>query len=231
VNTLQTIIDDMTLPHESKLHGVPDTYDWSRGPRLGRGNNAGDFKAFTAWGQVYEAADGNPATNTRVELRDIKAYVLSKKTGQWSLLQHTQDVDGAAFKEDFAENVSAAPEARREKDGTVSVTAGGGYNYHFWPSSGRATIDPDDIAGVFTTVQARLIMDDPAKPDDRDTAQYLLGMGGDYWLSLTAEWKPDWSTVGDAGIGRMKFVTPEWQAFNMTTLPANALRVNPPPLR
>ncbi len=219
----------MTLPHEAKLHGVPDTYDWANGPRMGRGNNAGDFKAFTAWGQVYESAVGNTATNTRVELRNIRAYLLSKKTNTWVLLQFTKDVEGAAFKEDFANNTSVEPQARREPDGSVSVTAGGGYNYHFWPSSGRATIDPADIAGVFTTVQARLILDDPAKPDDREKAQYLLGMGGDYWLSLTAQWQPDWSTVGDAAIGRMRFVTTEWQSFNMTTLSAEEIRKNPPP--
>ena len=230
-NTLQTIADDMRLPHAAKLHGVPAAYDWADKPRLGRGNDPGVFKAFIAWGQVYESAQGNPAINTRVQLRNLEGFLLSKKTGQWTRLQFSVDVDGAAFKEDFANNASQPPQQRREPDGGVSVTAGGGYNFHFWCSCGRTVIDPRDVAGVFTTAQARLILGDATKPDDRATAQYLLGMGADYWLDQSGEWKADWSANGDVGIGRMKFVTNDWQAFNMTTLSLNDLEKNPPPLR
>jgi hypothetical protein len=230
VNSLETIINDMTLPHEDKAAGVPESYDWASGPRIGRGNEPGDFKAFIAWGQVYEAASGNPAKNTRVELKNIKAYILSKADGKWHLLQSSTDVEGAAYREDFVNDESKTLELRTEPDGSISVTAGDGYNFHFWTSSGRSTIDPDDVAGVFTTVQARLIVDDPTLPDDRATAKYLLSMGGDYWLSLSAQWKSDWSANGDAAIGRFKYVTSEWQAFNMTTLSEEELRNNPPPL-
>ena len=230
-NTLQTIANDMHLPHATKLHGVPDAYDWANKPRLGRGNDPGAFKAFIAWGQVYESAQGNLAINTRVQLRNLEAFLLSKKTNQWTRLQFSADVEGAAFKEDFANNASQPPQQRREPDGGVSVTAGGGYNFHFWCSCGRSTIDPLDIAGVFTTVQARLILNDAKIADDRATAQYLLGMGADYWLDQSAQWKADWSANGDVGIGRMKFVTNDWQAFNMTTVTLSDLEKNPPPLR
>lgn len=231
VNSIQTIIDDMTKPHEAKLHGVPASYDWSTGPRMGHGTPPADFKAFIPWGQVYEAGDGNPATNTRVHLRDIRAYVLSKKTGKWQLLTHSDDVEGSAFREDFAGNDSKPADLRTEPDGGVSVKAGDGYNFHFWSSTGRQPINPNDVAGVFTTVQGRLVVDDPSKPDDRTQARYLLGMGGDYWRSLTAQWDAAFNNVGDAAIGRMKWVTTEWQAFNMTTLSADEIRKNPPPLK
>lgn len=231
VNNVQTIIDDMTQPHDAKLHGVPASYDWSAGPRMGHGTPPAEFTAFIPWGQVYEPAEGNPAPNARVQLRDIRAYVLSKKTGKWQLLTHSDDVEGNAFREDFAGNDNHPADVRNEPDGGVSVKAGDGYNYHFWSRTGRQPIDPNDVAGVFTTVQGRLIVDDPAKPDDRATARYLLGMGGDYWRSLTAQWDAAFNNVGDAAIGRMKWVTTEWQAFNMTTLPADELRKNPPPIK
>ena len=148
INSVQTIIDDMEKPHDAKLHGVPASYDWSRGPRMGHGTPPADFKAFIPWGQVYEPADGNPATNTRVQLRDIRAYVLSKKTGKWQLLTHSDDVEGGAFREDFAGNDSKPADVRNEPDGGVSVKAGDGYNFHFWSSTGRQPINPDDVAGV-----------------------------------------------------------------------------------
>jgi len=229
INSIETMADDMTLPHEAAPHGVPASFDWGRGPRLGMGNQPGEFRALTAWGQLYEAAEGNPAANTRVQLRNIRAYVLSKKDGQWHMVQSSRGAEGAAYVEDFAGDVNKPPEARWEADGSVSVKAGGGYNYHFWPDSGRAAIDPQDIGGVFTTVQARLVVDDPDQPDDRAQARYLLSMGGDYWLSLSAQWD-EWKTNGDVGIGRFKVVRLEWQAFNMTTLTLEELKQNPPPL-
>jgi hypothetical protein len=231
VNSVQTIIDDMTKPHDATLHGVPASYDWAAGPRMGHGPPPADFAAFIPWGQVYEPADGNPAPNTRVHLRDIRAYVLSRKTGQWQLLTHSDGVEGNAFREDFSGNDNKPADAREEPGGGVSVRTGDGYNFHFWSRTGRQPIDPNDVAGVFTTVQGRLILDDSARPDDRATARYLLGMGGDYWRSLTAQWDAAFNNVGDAAIGRMKFVASEWQAFNMTTLPADEIRKNPPPLK
>ena len=76
------IADDMRLPHESRPHGVPDFIDWAEKPRMGMGNDPGDFEAFIAWGQLYEAVEGNPATNTRVQITGMKAYILSKADGE-----------------------------------------------------------------------------------------------------------------------------------------------------
>jgi len=229
VNSVQTVIDDMTLPHEGRPHGVPLNYDWAVGPRVGMGNDPGAFRAMTAWGQIYEDASGNPASNSRVQIAGMAAYLLGKKDGKWHVLQLSRKVEGAAYREDFAGDVNKPPDVRQEPDTTVSVTAGGGFNYHFWPSTGRASIDPDDVGGIFTTVRARLILDDSTGNDDRATARYLLSMGGDYWLSLSAQWD-NFRTNGDIGIGRFKYVRTEWRAFNMTSLPAAELRRNPPPV-
>jgi hypothetical protein len=228
VNYVQVIINDMTLPHEGAPHGVPLNYDWALGPRVGMGDDPGTFRAMTAWGQIYEEASGNPATNSRVQIRNMRAFLLGKKDGKWRLLQSSRRVEGAAYREDFAGDVNKPPDIRQEPDTTVSVTAGGGYNYHFWPSTGRASIDPDDVGGIFTTVQARLILNDSTKGDDRAAARYLLSTGGDYWLSLSAQWD-NFKTNGDIGIGRFKYVRTQWQAFNMTSLTAAELRGNPPP--
>jgi hypothetical protein len=231
LNSVQLILDDMRLPHAGRPSGVPESYDWSAAPRLGYGDEPGALRAFITWGQVYEDANGSPATNTRVQLRDIEAYYLSVTTGRWELLQFSRLVEGAAYVEDFVDNASIPPDIRVEPDGTISVTAGNGYNFHFWAATGRVEIDPADIGGVFATVQARLIVDNPALPDDRTQARYLLSAGADYWLDLAAQWQSDWSANGDVGIGRFRYVTEEWAAFNMTTVPADVLCANPPPLR
>ena len=41
VNSIQTIVDDMRLPHEGRPHGVPGSFDWATGPRTGMGNDPG----------------------------------------------------------------------------------------------------------------------------------------------------------------------------------------------
>jgi hypothetical protein len=145
-----------------------------------------------------------------------------------TLLQSARLAEGAAYVEDFAGNVSVPADIRVEPDGTISIRAGGGYNFHFWPETGRVALDPADIGGIFTTVQARLIMDNPARPDDRDHARYLLSVGADYWLRLDSEWDY-FETNGDVGIGRFRYVTSEWQSFNMTLwLPPCCAPIRPP---
>lgn len=230
INSLETIIYDMKPPHEARPRGVPSNYNWTFGPRIGRGNNSQGFKAMIAWGQLYEAEEGNTATNTRVQIRDIQAYILSKKDGKWRSFESSKLIAGSAYREDYAGDVSQAADIRYEQDGSISVKAGNGYNFHFWSANGRAEIEPGDIGGVLTTVQARLVIDDPQKPDDRNQARYLLSMGGDYWLNLTAKWD-NWKTNGDIGIGKFKYVEQEWQAFNMTTLSPDEIYQNPPPIQ
>ncbi len=223
---VQTIIDDMTLPHEGKLHGVPDYYNWAKGPSVDGTIGPGTWTAFIAWGQLYEAAEGNPATNTRVQIGEMTAYYLSKSDSQWHLLQRSR-AKGAAYREDFSGDVSKPADVRDEASRGISVTAGGGYNFHFWPEQGRVDIDPADIVGVFTTFKARLITADADKPDDRAKAKYLLGTGCDYWLSKNASWD-NWETNGRCALGRMKVVRQDWRTFSAHTLPA--IRQNPPPL-
>jgi hypothetical protein len=219
----------MTYPHEGMPHGVSTSYDWALGPRLSMGNNPEGFKAMTAWGQLYESAGGNPATNTRVQIKNIQAYLLSKQDNKWHLLQSSKKIEGAAYREDFAGDVHKPADIRYEPDGSISVKAGQGYNFHFWCPNGRVSINPKDVAGIFVTVQARLIIDNPQQADDRFKARYLLSVGGDYWLNLTAKWDK-WTTNSDIGIGKFKHVTTEWQAFNIITLSPTEIRKNPPPI-
>ncbi|HEY3418252.1 MAG TPA: hypothetical protein VGM23_15350, partial [Armatimonadota bacterium] len=105
-NTVATIIEDMTLKHEGNPHGVPAAWDWARRPVIHLGNNPGRFSAMIAWGQVYEADCGNPATNTRVQLRNIRTYCLSRRSGRWLTLQSSPLVEGEAYREDYAGDVS-----------------------------------------------------------------------------------------------------------------------------
>lgn len=219
---VEQLVSDMRDPHEGRLHGVPDSYDWSARPRLGRGNDATGAGAITAWGQVYEDAAGNPATGCRVALREATAWLRSTATGSWRQVQRTTGVTAAGFAEDF-QGPGGDVAARTEPDGSTSAFPGNGLTVHFWPQD-RAAIDPADVGGVVSAFEARLVPADPARPGDCAGARFLAAAGADYHPSVTGG-----APQGDLGIGRHRYVTPEWQLFTMTTLSEADTRANPLP--
>ena len=245
-NSIEIIIDDMRLPHEGIPNGVPLEDGWALEPRISMGNQPNNYKALLAWGHLYEDTTGNHTINTRVQIRNIKGYYLSKSDGQWHLLQSSYDVDGRYFLESYAGNENIEADVRNEPDGSISVTAGNGYNFHFWTQvrnyrisqcdstelslTPRTCINSDDIAGIFTTFQARLILQDPSMPDDRDQARYIIGAGADYWIDLDTQWGGYCVNNCEIGIGRLKYVKKYWQSFNMITMPEIEIRSNPPPI-
>jgi len=239
-NSVQIIIDDMTLPPDAALHGVPANFSWGSGvaqPQpisVPAKNGAGQWwRAITAWGQAYLPVEGSAATNTRCQIRNLQTRVLLKN-GVWKTVQSSVNPEGHAFFENFTNDLSVNAGERDESKngGGISVKVGigkwAGHNYHFWPVGSRPSIDPDNLVGIFTACEARLIVDDPALPDDRSSCSNLLQMGADWWIHPSAHWTPDWlSNSGIAG-GRSKWITTNWQSFNMCTmLPANILN-NPP---
>ena len=223
------VAQDMQGNNEGNPHGVPLSYDWAVGPSVVMGNNPNGWQAITSWGSVYEAAEGNPATNTRVNIRNMRTYLLQKSTGKWLLLQNTSQPDGAAYLEDFSGDTNQPGDVRNEADGTISVTAGGGYNFHFYPVD-RASINPNDVGGVVVVVEARLIVANLTRPDDRSIARYLVGSGADYYPALTGSWPGGADYNPGVALGKMKYVKSDWRSFAMTTLTESQLANNPPPI-
>jgi len=228
---VQLLIDDMTIPNAVKPHGIEGA-DWATGPRIGQGDRWPEgWTCATQWGQIYFASDGSPAVNVRVAIREPAYWILSRRNGKWQRVQYSVRPEGAAYREDFANDDSVSADVRQEPDGSVSIRLIPGHNYHFWPSDpGRVSVDVTDVAGQASVFYARLLVDDPAKPDDRGQARLIGSCGGDHWRAHGVPWKADWSNNGDWAIGRFKLLTSEWQACTACTVPADALRRNPPPV-
>ncbi|MBC7508988.1 MAG: hypothetical protein H7320_09605 [Ferruginibacter sp.] len=99
--------------------------------------------------------------------------MILSKDGKWKTVQYGNPA-GAAFKEDFANDFSKAANVRDElKNGDgVSVIVGvgdyAGFNFHFWTAMPvRVDVDTSTIVAVYTSCEARLIIDNIQKPDDR----------------------------------------------------------------
>lgn len=262
VNSVDTIVNDMKLMNDTELVGVPSNYGWAKGPgyvmmgNIPRGTNTPSWwqvnnsyyksgawwNAILPWFVIFDGA-GNAARNTRVQVRDMKLYMKSKSTGTWNLLSHSVGVGGEYFPKTLQGSNVSTPDTRTESDGSTSILPPlGNLVFHGW-GNGFSEIDGSDVAAVFMTLQARLVVDDANGSDDRGAARYLVHVGGDYY--------PDTSTrVSDLapayyfpgiGVSRAKLVSNDWQAFNFSTIDAGVqdpggglseaeLRANPPPL-
>jgi hypothetical protein len=205
------LLGAMRWPHEARPHGLGDNVDWAQHPRIGMGRTIpAGWNAMTAWGQIYLAVEGSAAKNVRVQIRDMRAFMLRRSDHRWVTIQRSDVVEGGAYREDFAGDINVKPDIRPEPDGGISIRLLPGYNFHFWPSTGRAVLDPGDIGGFVVTYRARLILDDPRGPDDRDRARIVASVGGDYWQSRDARWD-QWKTNGDFAIGQFRLVRPAWR--------------------
>ncbi|MDX2065148.1 MAG: hypothetical protein SFX74_05345 [Fimbriimonadaceae bacterium] len=224
---VEAMIRDMTLPHEAIPRGVPAGVDWRERPRLAMGDHPGEFRAFITWGQVYAAEGVTDTRGVRVQIRYAQAWLRSKRTGAWRQVQFAQRVEGAAYVESFANDANQPADLRTESDGSISVTIVPAHNFHFWTPS-RIAIDPADIGGVVTAVQARLVLDPEFRQARRPVPALMMSMGADYWKALDSPWD-HFKTNGDAGIGRFRKLTGRWSWHYMTTVPADTLRKVPPP--
>lgn len=232
LNSVDLILSDQQRAHNGVLPLDP-LVDWKRVPVIQAGNNAASMRAAVTWGVLF--VDGRrtnaalrPETgNTRVQVRGIQTWLLSKATGSWHLVAYKEE-SGGAYPENFGHNSAGPINVRSEPEGiSARLDFSAGRNaWHFW--NPRGTLDPTDIAAMYGTFQARLILDDPNGPDDRSfwSSRLLAGAGIDYWQTLGSPWP----TNRGASIGRFKFVTSQWRAFNTTTATAEQLRATPPPL-
>lgn len=214
------LLNDMYLPHEDVPAGVPDIYEWKKGPASSYGIDIPKgWNAVVSWGQVY-AVDSEPNPDidfplVSVHIKDLKLFIY-RKNRTWKLFLDDQNPIGEMYTEDF-EDYPDKPYIQeaalvKEEGGGISVKAGSGYNFHFY-SDRKAIVNRNNIAGVFVVCKARLV-----GTENYDIVpKYLLNVGGDWYRSIRSSHNMDLSNNGDIAIGRFKYVTPEWQYFIMHT--------------
>lgn len=262
INSIDTIVSDMRKMNDLPLRGYETrTIGWYVGPGWNQmGNdprtantakwfkdaypqlvNGNPLRAILPWTVLFDGV-GHAATNTRVEMRDFRAYYNSKLTGRWVSLGVSPGASGYATpKSDlFGGSVPEDKRVRPDKSIEIKPPADRNYAWHGWWDNGRVPINPYDIAAVFVTLQARLVVDQPNRPDDRSEARLLLQIGADYYIDTKTNWKVPVPAVATS---RSKRVTNDWQAFNVMTFsdvgeqdPGGGIseaefRRHPPPLR
>jgi hypothetical protein len=261
LNTIDTVVEDMEKVNDFVLRGYESQrYGWYVGPgetHMGNnpnfrnsafwstfGNNSAytgrSAKAMLPWLSVFDGVDHN-TSNVAVEFRNMRAYVKSKSKGDWRLLGGPAKAMGINY---------GKPGTGQGQQGEIVVdTSDAGsvirmgqdrrYFWHGWWDAGVKSIQPNDIAAFFVTVQARLVVADSSRGDERSKAQLGLQVGADYYLETDTDYG---QIAPNIGISRTKKLTNEWQAFSYTTLSdvgkqvpgggitESQLRAAPPPL-
>ena len=222
------IYADMTGSNEGTPHGVPSSYDFYYGPVIGEGNNIAPNKAIEWWGSLYVGPNGNPATNTLVNIRSCSLYWLSSSTGRWTAVSLSpSQIDSDFFSEDWTIDYGTSVPMRIESDGSFSISTVAGKVAHFYAPYPRIPVNNSDLGGVVALLEARLILNNASGPDDRSRASFLLDTGADPYPATTG---PGIENNPNIGLGKFKYVTTSWRSFAMTTMTLTQLESNPPPV-
>jgi hypothetical protein len=199
-------------------------------------------QAALPWVVIFDGVN-HAASNVAVEMRNMLTYMKSRSTGRWTLLGGPAYTTGTYYGKPNT-GLPAMDEVMLSSTSTssvIKVPENRGYFWHGWWGAGRLPVNPNDIAAMFVTIQARLVVADPSRADDRARAQVGLQVGADYYLTTTSIY-PEWYAPA-VGINRTKAITNNWQAYNFTTfsdvgsqdpgggISEAAFRAAPPPLQ
>lgn len=216
--SIASVIADMSRPGEAFPTGVPLTKAWARSARVNLGNRPGRFAAVVPWAQVMQGP-GNHSPNADVEVDNFRLLIALKGEHTWREMSTPGCVAGGLFPVTYT-NDSSTRLYTADLGGKCIVRAVAGQSAHFWPQKGRVPLPNGKIAGLVVLLHARL------SPCDQ-RQRYLLSVGADYWLDMTARWD-HFKTNGDAAIGRMKWLTCSYRWFSMTTVNADEANTLPP---
>lgn len=242
--TIDSVINQMTTASEAIV--IDPRYEWHQRasviqyspaaaalPAWWAGNRPDWCYTALTWFTAYEA-QGNAAVNSRVQLRNLRMYVLSNKTRTWTSVDVMPTPYTELWKYPFVyAGGSTAAGLKTETSGGISVKPVYPQFHHGYGNK-RTILDPTDVRAVYVAMDYRLVVDNPALPDDRAKARYVINAGADYYPGLGRTWGVNYAP----GIGGGKFMlaTNTWRTAAMLVpnklLGSNftELRVNVPPL-
>lgn len=228
------------LPIPPEWEGEAVCKMWFHCPETSNNITAGD--AARPWNNTDTSRYvGNNAPNTRVQIRGLQLWLLrGSGAGVWEEWMYTPTPGNQMYRANWddyhvAGDYRIEPAANGGGASMGSIGRGDFENFlwHGWTTGIKAY--PSGVRGIASCCYARLILDDPNGPDDRDQANILLGVAGDYFenaeVGQTIPTKAG-VTVEPMGYSRLKFVTNEWQLFSFyhnVLMTEAQIRANPPP--
>jgi hypothetical protein len=236
--TFQQLKEDNTVVHEmSPLPIIPEYWGWALhgwpwqedcGPR----NMPDDGSdRHNPWGQLLPDPSTPTNLNAGIELGPMVFYVQFKSTGEWKTYEHGLPNGGYVFVS--GDNL---PEAPNTAYNPIPGPGGGLFHKmgmgnwvqnqgtHWWPGHEHEYLKNSDIKHLAVSVTARVVLEDPDGPDDRDQARYLIGIGMDRRAADGC------CNTGGTLMSRHRYVTNEWQTFTMHDICPDMVEIERPPI-
>ena len=218
LNTIDTVIADMTLPSDFSPPGYANGFATLNSatplvtPLYRLAGMAMD--AITGW-LVIGRGPADQSYNTRVEARNQKLYVLYSN-GYWAQVISGRPAGRRRLNSPFMD-VGGGDEFAVDY-ATSSINAPVGFLHEMW--AGVAAV-PNwySVIGFFATAEVRQVVANYGLPDDRVYARWSAQMGCD-WMNYAsfASNPTDISTRSPCGSGRFKQVTNDWQPVNFISM-------------
>jgi hypothetical protein len=249
LTTINQVIAEMSTNTASEVLPISPAYNWHYNSWINQYSPAGSSIAafwkwerptwcygLLSWYTIYEG-QGNRATNTRVEVRNLRIYILSNSTRKWTQFDRVLAPRTDRYHQDGIVGGTPA-ETRVEPDGGVSFRPAypylmHGYGKTNWPSVPLS--NPSDVRALFVAMETRLVVADPTKPDDRALARYVINTAADYYPDATYKmWSQGYAP--GAGSGRYILATPNYRSATFIVpnrdqgATLEEMRTNPPPL-
>ncbi len=249
-NSAQQVIEDMGRRNDAPLRGFEKFKSgWYVGPghtMLGndpRLKNGGQW-FLESYGKRFDldrqmsaimpwvvVADGvkHTAKDVRVQLANVRLFLLRRSTGKWVHLGTSRGVQGDFYYKPQLAHSSGKTDLRVNEDGSVVIGFPDSSDqvFHGWWTEGRLPIpfDPADIKAVFVTMQARLVDEREAATNERSTVQLLMQVGADYYRTRETTW--DGVPAPAVVSSRLKLISTEWQSISAMTF-NDVGRTDPP---
>lgn len=223
--------------NEAIPHGVPNGNDSKTGSTVKRIDPpTTDMTYLNIRGAVYVDETNVHPANTRVAIADCQAWGLIRASNTWEKYIDLSlgNVDGRGWAEDFsAPGPQSVTDIRTEADGTRSVVTFDGYNFHYYNKIGKAPLvyAGSEYGDYVTACSARLVLANPAGPDDRASAHYIINTGNDWKRADgSCTQNSSGSTLCYAiGTGAFIKVTSAWRRVVFSTLDASGINNKPLP--
>lgn len=229
------VADDLALStfgnHEGgALPGVPSNYDWAKDSNNPK--HEWPFRKWiNVWGQAAVSASSTGGLNARLRLQRPVIY-FQDASGRW-----TRAEEPTAGKSELWTSTVTFPNGKWTQGGEFAYTYDrdsdtwlidmkqfpkGTVPHWAWNSYYPRLAVPADARAIVTTGYARL------EGPDAGRASYVLALSSDHFDAG----ERDSGTTSNPAIGlpRHKRVGSDWRLYGFSTLDADALRRNPPPV-
>lgn len=182
------------------------------------------WKAISPWMTAVTSHDAS-VSNVRLQMSKYILNILHRSDQKWHTVV-VKPVAGGAYWPDNNFSGDPANDAKIDLidgDQFVATDVRAGFGFHGW--TGAFEYNTGDILAMHAKVAARLVVADPAKPDNLDRARVQLQVGVDYYPYVDTtvrdprmQLKAGGAYFPGVGFNRSKTITRNWGTYQFATV-------------